>query len=169
MRLPTDQLKRVSTPLIGFTGDAVTVKGEISLPLTTKTEPQQSTIFITFTVVRVSSAYNTILGRPGLNTFRAVVSTYHILVKFLTPHGFGNIWRNQLLAQQCYSASLWTPPPETLSLETMDSQDEEKILRAKTIEELLSIALDDQSLKKQAKISSRLNPQDADELTKALR
>ena len=61
MRLPTDRLRRVSTPLVGFTGDAVTVEGEISLPLTTKTEPLQSTILVTFTIVRVSSAYNALL------------------------------------------------------------------------------------------------------------
>ena len=80
MRLPNDRLRRVSTPLVGFTGDAVTVEGEISLPLTTGIEPQQSTIFITFMVVWVPSTYNVILGRPGLNALKPVVLTYHLLV-----------------------------------------------------------------------------------------
>ena len=51
----------------------------------------------------------------------------------------------------------------------MDSRDEEKILRDEIMKELLSIALDDQNPEKQVKVGLRLNPQDADELTKALR
>ena len=35
----TNQLRRISTPLVGFTGDAVTIEGEISLPLTAGIEP----------------------------------------------------------------------------------------------------------------------------------
>ena len=54
-------------------------------------------------------------------------------------------------------------------LKTIDFWDEEKIMRTETMEELLTIALDDQDPKKQVKISSRLNPEDADKLTKALR
>ena len=145
------------------------VEGAITLPVIVSTEPHQKTLRLTFLVVKVPSAYNAILGRPGLNAFQAMVSTYHLLVKFSTPHEVGEMRGNQLLARQCYSASLRTPPPETLSLETMDSRDEGKILRVETMEELLSIALDDQSPEKQVKVGSRLNPQDADELTKALR
>ena len=37
------------------------------------------------------------------------------------------------------------------------------------MEELLTIALDEQNQERQVKISSRLNPEDANELTKALR
>ena len=51
----------------------------------------------------------------------------------------------------------------------MDSRDKEKIVRVEAIEELLSIALDDQSPKKQVKVSSRLSPVEANELTKTLR
>ena len=39
MRLPNDRLRRVSIPLVGFTGDAVIVEGEITLPLTVETKP----------------------------------------------------------------------------------------------------------------------------------
>ena len=39
MRLSTDRLKRVSTPLIGFAGDAVTTEGEVTLPVMVGTEP----------------------------------------------------------------------------------------------------------------------------------
>ncbi|XP_073112137.1 uncharacterized protein [Elaeis guineensis] len=80
MKLSIDRLRKISTLLVNFTGDAVTVEGEITLPVIAGIEPQQSTIFITFTVVRVPSAYNVILERSGLNILRAIVSTYHLLV-----------------------------------------------------------------------------------------
>ncbi|XP_065004140.1 uncharacterized protein LOC135636379 [Musa acuminata AAA Group] len=38
----------------------------------------------TFMVVDLPSAYNAILGRPTLNKLKAVVSTYHRAIKFLT-------------------------------------------------------------------------------------
>ena len=61
MRLPIDRLRRVSTSLVGSTRDAVIVKKK-SLSLIAGTEPQQSIVFITLTVVWVPSTYNIILG-----------------------------------------------------------------------------------------------------------
>ena len=151
-----------SAPLVGFTGTSIPVEGAITLPVTVGTEPYQKTLRLTFLVIKVPSAYNAILGRPGLNAFRAVASTYHLLVKFLTLYGVDKMRGDQLLAWQCYSASLQTQPPEALSLEIMDSRDEGKILRVEAIKELLSIALYDQSPEKQVMVNSRLNPQDVD-------
>ena len=50
----------------------------------------------------------------------------------------------------------------------MDSWDKEKIVRTEIIEDIFSIALVDRNSKRQVKISSRLNPEDVDELTKTL-
>ena len=47
--------------LVGFTEDTVTVEGETTLSLIAGTEPQQSSILLTFTIIRVPSAYNAIL------------------------------------------------------------------------------------------------------------
>ena len=90
-------------------------------------------------------------------------------MKFLTLHGVDKIQGDQLIARQCHSASLRPLSSETLSLETIDSCDEEKIVRVETMEELFSIALDDQNSERQVKISSRLDLEDAHKLTKALR
>ena len=60
------------------------VEGAITLPVTVHIEPYQRTLRLTFLVINVPSAYNVILERPSLNAFRAVVSTYHLLVKFLS-------------------------------------------------------------------------------------
>ena len=95
MRLSADRLERVSTPLVGFVGEAVTVEGEITLSVTARTEPRQSTVHLTFTIVQVPSVYNTILGRPGLNALKAIVSTYHLLVRFLTKNGVGEMRGDQ--------------------------------------------------------------------------
>ena len=40
MRLSTDRLRRVSTPLVGFVGKTVAVEGEIALPVTAGAEPR---------------------------------------------------------------------------------------------------------------------------------
>ena len=80
MDLSNYRLREISTPLVGFTRDSVQVEGEITLPTTVGTSPRLSTVFLTYTVVRIPSAYNAILGRPGLNALWAIVSTYHLLV-----------------------------------------------------------------------------------------
>ena len=51
--------------------------------------PQQIAKNVTFLVVDCSSAYNAILGRPTLNSWKAVTSTYHLMIKFPTDYGVG--------------------------------------------------------------------------------
>ena len=75
MDLTNYRLREISTPLVSFTSDSVQVEGEITLPMTIGTSPRFSTVFLTYTMVRVPSAYNAILGRPGLNALWAIVST----------------------------------------------------------------------------------------------
>ena len=50
----------------------------------------------------------------------------------------------------------------------MEFRDEEKIMRAESIEELFPIPLDEQNSEKNEKISFQLNHEDAIELAKAL-
>ena len=71
--------------------------------------PQQITKSVGFLVVDCSSSYNAIIGRPTLNSWKAVTSTYHLLVKFPIEHGVGQVQGNQLAARECYLAMLaWT-------------------------------------------------------------
>ena len=44
--------------------------------------PQQITKDVTFLVVDCSFAYNAILGRLTLNSWKTVTSTYHLMIKF---------------------------------------------------------------------------------------
>jgi len=46
---------------------------------------------MTFTIVKLSSPYNAILGRLGLNQLDAVIFTKRLLVQFPTASGTGVI------------------------------------------------------------------------------
>ena len=124
MDLSKYRLCEVSTPLIGFTGDSVQVEGEITLPTTVGTSSRLSTVFLTYTVVKIPSTYNAILGRPGLNALWAVVSTYHILVWFPTKHGIGELRGDQQLAKHYFSIA-FGQTKEYSPLECLNSQEEE--------------------------------------------
>lgn len=65
----------------------IPVAGIISLPVTLGVGKQETTKFITFTVVRFNSGYNAILGRTTLHEFEAVFPSYHECLKFPTLQG----------------------------------------------------------------------------------
>ena len=91
MQIPYGQLQKINTPLVKFIGSLIQVEGTINLSMTAGMEPRQSTVRLTFLVVRVSLTYNGILGQLGLKTFKAMVSTYHLLMKFLTSVGIREV------------------------------------------------------------------------------
>lgn len=90
MEISPDWLTRVDSPIIGFMGDAIQVEGMISLTMKGN-YPLQSIPWANFLIVRAPSAYNTILKQLGINTFRAVVFTYYLKVKFSIVHGIREI------------------------------------------------------------------------------
>ena len=89
MRLGRDQLRPVCSPLIEFGGMKVQPVGTITLPVVVGSYPQQITREVNFLVVDCSFSYNAIIGRPTLNSWKAITSTYHLSVKFLTEYGIG--------------------------------------------------------------------------------
>ncbi|KAL0412585.1 UNVERIFIED_CONTAM: hypothetical protein Sradi_1460200 [Sesamum radiatum] len=109
MGIGSSKLIPVNTPLTSFSGDIVEPLGEISLPVSLGTYPQRATKFIKFLVVDSPSAYNMILGRPSLNMFRAVASTYHLKIKFPTPDGVGEEIGDRRQARECYANTLKNP------------------------------------------------------------
>ena len=102
-------------------------------------------------MVRIPSAYNAILGRPGLNALRAIVSTYHLLVRFPTKHGIGELRGDQRLTKHCLSiaSSKEHSPPESL-----DSREEET--RGAPVEELETHPLGKDDPTKTIRIGSTL-------------
>ena len=106
MRIERERLILINASLVGFGGTRVYPLGAVTLPVTVGDYPQQITKELTFLVVDCSSAYNAILGRPTLNSWKAVTSTYHLMIKFPTEYGVGEVKGDQVAACECYIAML---------------------------------------------------------------
>ena len=100
------QLIPTNAPLVGFGGTKVFLLGAVTLSVTVGNYSQQITKDVTFLVVNCSSAYNGILGRPTLNSWKAATSTYHLMIKFPTEYGIGELRGDQVAARECYIAML---------------------------------------------------------------
>ena len=106
--------------------------GTISLPVVVGAYPQQVTRNVNFLVVDCSSSYNAIIGRPSLNSWKAVTSTYHLSVKFPTEYEVGEVQRDQLVARECHLAML-----------AMDEQTQMMNIEEKRIVAEPTVALED--------------------------
>lgn len=86
-----DRIEKDLTPmastLIGFMGESISPLGTTTLPITIREEPRSKTVMVTFTVVRLPSAYNIIHDNITLNKLRFVISIYHLTMKFPTQVG----------------------------------------------------------------------------------
>ena len=89
MQINKEHLVPTNAPFVGFGGTKVYPLGAVTLPVTVGDYPQQIIKDITFLVVDYSSAYNAILGRPTLNSWKAITSTYHLMIKFPTDYAVG--------------------------------------------------------------------------------
>ena len=106
MRLGRDQLCPVNLPLVRFGRMKVQHVGTITLPVVVGAYLQQITKDVNFLVVDCSSSYNVIIGRPTLDSWKAVSSTYHLSVKFPVEYGVGQLQGDQLVARECYLTML---------------------------------------------------------------
>ncbi|XP_072074378.1 uncharacterized protein [Arachis hypogaea] len=111
------------------------------------------TIDMQYLIVDCPSPYNIILGRPALNMFRTVVSTFHLCVKFQAQDGrIATVRSDRQQARQCYNASL------KRSATKQESHQEVKAIHSTN--EILSLAeLDPRE-------DTQERPQPADELIK---
>ena len=99
--------------------------------------PQQITKDITFLVVDCSSAYNGILGRLTLNSWKVATSTYHLMIKFPTDYGIGELRGDQVAAYECYIAMLeMEDHQQTMCIE-------EQRTTVEPVEELEEVTLDE--------------------------
>lgn len=57
---------------------------------------------VRFLVLNCPTSYNIILGRLWIHAMKAVPSIYHLIVKFPTPWGVGEIKGDQRIAKECY-------------------------------------------------------------------
>ena len=102
MRVPLDHLSSVGRVLSGFNAATTLTVGDIAFSVKAGPVTQQ----VLFSVVEDLGPYNAILGRAWLHAMKAVPSTYHQTISYLTASGQVNLQGSQLVARQCYHLSM---------------------------------------------------------------
>ncbi|CAA0818995.1 Unknown protein, partial [Striga hermonthica] len=100
------ELKPVATALYGFNGGEVMPMGEVTLSVALGKGATRKVRMVRFVVVRAESSYNIIMGRTSLNVFQAVVSTYHMMIKYPVGENVGEIAGDQLTSRRCYQTTV---------------------------------------------------------------
>ncbi|GKC89664.1 reverse transcriptase domain-containing protein, partial [Tanacetum coccineum] len=95
------RLKETQTDMVGFTGEATKPLGKIELEVCFGSEGLCGRTMMKFTVIRALSPYNVILGRTGLRDLRAIPSTIHSMLKFLTPKGITTLVTRSVIISEC--------------------------------------------------------------------
>ena len=114
-------------------------------------------------MVDCSSSYNAIIGRPTLNSWKVVTSTYHLSVKFLTEHGVGQVQGDQLAARECYLPML------ALDEQVQTMNIEEKRIVTEPTEALENIPLDERNLERYTKVGADLEGKNKKDLVHFLK
>ena len=141
----------------------VQIVGTIMLPVVVGAYPQQITKEVNFLVVDCLSSYNTIIGRPTLNSWKVVTSIYHLSVKFLTEYGVGQRQGNQLEARECYLAMLaMDEQVQTMSIE-------ERRVVAEPTKALEDIPLDKNNPEKYTRVGADMERKTKQDLVQFLR
>ncbi|KAK3004136.1 hypothetical protein RJ639_018990 [Escallonia herrerae] len=167
MNIAADRLRKMDTPLYGFSNHLVVVKGIIAFPVTIGTPPTQANFMLDFVVVKVPFAYNAILGRPALNQLQAVVSTYHLKMKFSMKNKIGEVKGDQTIARHCYMTSCQSKNKEAIIIE--DLREDTKMQRGEPVEDHVSIEVYPRDEKKTVRISSNIKEDTKLELVNLLR
>ena len=137
MRIDREQLVPTNSPLVSFGGTRIFPIGVVTLAVTVGDYPQQITKNVMFLVVDYLSSYNTIIGRPTLNLWKTITSTYHLMIKFPTDYGIGELRGDQVAACECYVAMMEMDDHfQAMSIE-------EHRTMAQPVERLENILLDD--------------------------
>ncbi|XP_057808699.1 uncharacterized protein LOC131023171 [Salvia miltiorrhiza] len=124
-------LKLSDSPLYGFTGKSITPLGSLELPMMWENEEASRTRILKFLVVdSPKPSYNIIVERPAMNAFQAIISMYHLKMKFPLEGGrMGKIVGNQITSKECFVRSL-TSQAGSKRIQNGQGGSAEKIARA---------------------------------------
>ncbi|CAA0810631.1 Unknown protein, partial [Striga hermonthica] len=100
------ELKPVATTLYGFNRGEVMPMGEISLLVALGSGVTRKVRMVRFVVVDAESSYNIIMGRTILNAFQAVVSMYHMTIKYPVGENVGEIAGDQPTSRRFYQTTV---------------------------------------------------------------
>ncbi|KAL0416062.1 UNVERIFIED_CONTAM: hypothetical protein Slati_3438100 [Sesamum latifolium] len=148
MGIGVDMLTMVNTPLVGFNGSIVEPLGEISLPISIGIALLRAKRMLKFLVVNAPSSYNIIMGRPSLNSFRDVVSTYHMKLKFPAYRGIGEEKGDRCIARECHANTLRKKSHPPMKRKTQIPSKEEKHLEVSRGHSLPPLEQHEQQMKK---------------------
>nr|GEY19586.1 reverse transcriptase domain-containing protein [Tanacetum cinerariifolium] len=104
MRVKT-QMIPAPTPLVGFGGEIIWPRGQISLLVKIGDEEHSTSAWMNFMVVRSPSPYNGIIGRPGVRRIRVVPSTAYVMQKFLVAGETVTLRSSRIILLGCIMVS----------------------------------------------------------------
>ena len=84
--------------LSGFNGATTVRLRDVPLPIKVGPVTQQ----VMFSIIEDLGPYNAIMGRAWLHSMKAIPSTYHQTVSYLTNVGQVDLLSSQLAIRQCY-------------------------------------------------------------------
>ena len=102
MRVPLDHLNSADRVLSGFNGATTLTVGDIAFPVQAGPVIHQ----VLFSVAKDLGPYNAILGRAWLHAMKAIPSTYHQTISYLTAFRQVDLQGSQLVVRQCYQLSM---------------------------------------------------------------
>ena len=102
MQVSLDKLSSAGRILSGFNRATTLTVGDIALPVKAVPVTQQ----VLFSMVEDLGPYNAIVGRAWLHSMKAVPSTYHQTISYLTSAEQIDLLSSQLVARQRYQLSV---------------------------------------------------------------
>ena len=97
MKVPLSHLNSAGRVLSGFNGSITLTVGDIALSVKVGPVTHQ----VLFSVVEDLGSYNAIVGRTWLHAMKAIPSTYHQTISYLTISRQVDLQGSQLTAHQC--------------------------------------------------------------------
>ncbi|GAV66747.1 hypothetical protein CFOL_v3_10257 [Cephalotus follicularis] len=160
----------MKTPLVGFAGEMVHPLGSIDLSVVAGTAPRQTQVQMTFLVVDTPTPYNSIVGHPGFNLLEAIVSMRHLVMKFPTRFGVGEVRGDLQVVRQCYKTAVMDKGKEkAMSIANVELRGDVEPEYPQPMEEVLQVPLEDDNEEKIIQVGSQLGEVEKGELITFLR
>ncbi|GAV79379.1 hypothetical protein CFOL_v3_22844 [Cephalotus follicularis] len=139
--------------------------GSINLFVVAGTTPRHTQVEMTFLVVDTPSPYNAIIWRPGMNLMEAIVSTRHLLVKFPTRFGVGEVRGDQQAARQCYKTAISDKGKDkVLPIANVKLRGDMEPERPQPVEDVVQVPLEEGNTEKVFQVGSQLGEAEKGEL-----
>ncbi|GAV58330.1 hypothetical protein CFOL_v3_01864 [Cephalotus follicularis] len=125
---------------------------------------------MTFLVVDTPSPYNAIIGRPGLNLLEVIVFTRHLLMKFPTRFGVGEVRGDQQVVRQCYKTAIMDKGKDkVLTIANVELRGDMESERPQPVEDVVQVPLHEGNTEQVFKVGSQLGEVEKGELITFLR